>query len=154
MEFMEASATSTEIDRCSLKKEDVIITKDSETREEIAEPCVVAEDLENVICGYHLAILRPKRDVSGFFLKDALRSSDVHRQFVKMANGVTRFGLTLDSVRNALVPVPPIKEQRRIAAVFRICDREIELLTRKHDALQRQKKGLMQRLLTGRVRVK
>jgi restriction endonuclease S subunit len=46
------------------------------------------------------------------------------------------------------------KEQRRIAAVLQTCDREIELLTQKHNALQRQKKGLMQRLLTGRVRVK
>jgi type I restriction enzyme S subunit len=155
LHFMEASATIGEVGKFTLRKDDVIITKDSETREEIAEPCVVTEDLENVICGYHLAILRPMGGVvSGFFLKDVLRSSSVHRQFVKQANGVTRFGLTQAAVRNALVPVPSIEEQRKIAAVFRICDREIELFTQKRDALQRQKKGLMQRLLTGRVRVR
>jgi type I restriction enzyme S subunit len=49
--------------------------------------------------------------------------------------------------------VPSYEEQKRIASVLNACDREIELLTQKHDALQRQKKGLMQRLLTGRVRV-
>jgi type I restriction enzyme S subunit len=51
------------------------------------------------------------------------------------------------------IPLPSIEEQRRIAAVLHTCDREIELLTQKRDALQCQKKGLMQRLLTGRVRV-
>jgi type I restriction enzyme S subunit len=52
------------------------------------------------------------------------------------------------------ISLPSLEEQRRIAAVLQACDREIELLTQKRDALQRQKKGLTQRLLTGRVRVK
>jgi type I restriction enzyme S subunit len=51
------------------------------------------------------------------------------------------------------IPLPSLEEQRRIAAILQACDREIALLTQKRDALQRQKKGLMQRLLTGRVRV-
>jgi type I restriction enzyme S subunit len=153
MGFMEASATEDEVAKFALEEEDVIITKDSETREDIAAACVVVEDLENVLCGYHLAILRPRRCVSGFFLKEALLSSNVHRQFVKLANGVTRFGLTLGAVRNALIPVPPIEEQRRIADVLRTSDQEIELLEQQRESLQYQKKGLMQRLLAGRVRV-
>lgn len=52
------------------------------------------------------------------------------------------------------ISVPSLEEQHRIAATLGACVREIELLTQKCDALQRQKKGLMQRLLTGRVRVK
>ncbi len=154
MDFMEASATESEIQKCTLKKQDVIITKDSETREEIAESCVVVEDLTNVVCGYHLTILRSKKNViSGFFLKDVLSSPSVHHQFVKLANGTTRFGLTISATHKALIPVPSVAEQEKIAAVLQTCDREIELLTRKRDALQRQQKGLMQRLLTGRVRV-
>ena len=47
-----------------------------------------------------------------------------------------------------------LPEQRRIAEVLAACDRELDLLARKRDALQRQKRGLMQQLLTGRVRVK
>ncbi len=52
------------------------------------------------------------------------------------------------------VPLPPLKEQRRIVNLLDACDRELDLLARKRDALQRQKRGLMQQLLTGRVRVK
>ncbi|MCA9868154.1 MAG: restriction endonuclease subunit S, partial [Anaerolineales bacterium] len=52
------------------------------------------------------------------------------------------------------VEVPELYEQQKIAAVLRACDDEIDLLQQKLAALEQQKKGLMQRLLTGQVRVK
>ena len=58
---------------------------------------------------------------------------------------------TLYTIR---VLLPQAKEQHRVAEVLTACDRELDLLARKRDALQRQKRGLMQQLLTGRVRVK
>lgn len=51
------------------------------------------------------------------------------------------------------VVLPPLDEQKAIAAVLNTQDREIELHQKKLDALRRQKKGLMQQLLTGTVRV-
>ncbi len=47
-----------------------------------------------------------------------------------------------------------IKEQQQIAAVLSDCEKEIELLKKEKAALEQQKKGLMQKLLTGSVRVK
>ena len=52
------------------------------------------------------------------------------------------------------VVLPGIEEQRKIAPVLNEQQREIELLQQKLDALRGQKKGLMQQLLTGKVRVK
>jgi type I restriction enzyme S subunit len=52
------------------------------------------------------------------------------------------------------IGLPAIKEQQRIAAVLQACDREIKLLHQKLAALQQQKKGLMQHLLTGQIRVR
>jgi type I restriction enzyme S subunit len=52
------------------------------------------------------------------------------------------------------VVLPGIEEQRKIAPVLNEQQREVELLRQKLDALRRQKKGLMQQLLTGKVRVK
>jgi type I restriction enzyme, S subunit len=49
--------------------------------------------------------------------------------------------------------LPSLAEQRRIAAVLQACDQEIALLHEKRELLQQQKQGLMQKLLTGRVRV-
>jgi len=50
--------------------------------------------------------------------------------------------------------LPSIEEQRHIATVLQTCDTELELLQQKLAALRRQKKGLMQQLLTGKVRVR
>jgi type I restriction enzyme S subunit len=52
-----------------------------------------------------------------------------------------------------LIP-PTIEEQDRIVRVLAACDHEIELLRRQLAALKEQKRGLMQKLLTGEVRVK
>jgi type I restriction enzyme S subunit len=52
------------------------------------------------------------------------------------------------------IVLPTIFEQRKITEVLQACDSEINLYTKKLEALRRQKKGLMQRLLTGQVRVK
>jgi len=48
--------------------------------------------------------------------------------------------------------VPSEAEQIRITAVLSSCDREIELLKKKQEKLKEQKKGLMQKLLTGEIR--
>lgn len=67
--------------------------------------------------------------------------------------GGNRQGLNFEQVAAISVPLPPLAEQRRIAAVFAACDREIELLQQKRNLLRQQKQGLMQQLLTGQRRV-
>lgn len=57
-------------------------------------------------------------------------------------------------LRTYRLGLPPIDEQKRITAVLQACDHELDLLHQKLAALRQQKKGLMQRLLTGRVRVR
>lgn len=52
------------------------------------------------------------------------------------------------------IPVPSLGEQKRIVAVLSEADKEIELLKQQIAALKDQKKGLMQKLLTGEIRVK
>ncbi|MDD2237392.1 MAG: restriction endonuclease subunit S [Kiritimatiellae bacterium] len=49
--------------------------------------------------------------------------------------------------------LPTLKEQKAIAAVLETADEEIRLLEAERDALAEQKKGLMQKLLTGEVRL-
>jgi type I restriction enzyme S subunit len=47
------------------------------------------------------------------------------------------------------VPVPPIEDQRRIGAALTTAKHELSLLDEEIEALTRQKRGLMQKLLTG-----
>lgn len=116
LEFMEATATKQEIDRFSLLPGDILITKDSESWDDIAIPALVSEPLKNVLCGYHLSHIRPNDElIIGRYLFWLLSSETINRQFQVSANGVTRFGLPKYYIDNAILLVPPLDEQVAIA---------------------------------------
>ena len=58
--FMSASATKDQIETFELKAGDVLMTKDSETPNDIGIPAYVPSELAGVVCGYHLSLIRPK----------------------------------------------------------------------------------------------
>jgi len=155
IEFMRATASQPEISKYRLVRGDVLLTKDSETSEDIASTAVLMEDIDDLICGYHLAILRPDKDmVNPVFLSKHLSFGKAHKHFVTHANGVTRYGLSLSSIINTPVCLPCIEEQRKIADMIMKIDREITTYSQKLEMYAHQKKGLMQKLLTGDIRVK
>ena len=53
------SCKESEFAKFALRKGDVIITKDSETPDDIGVPTYVKDDLDHVVCGYHLTMIRP-----------------------------------------------------------------------------------------------
>jgi type I restriction enzyme S subunit len=115
LDFMIATADDREIARFKVRKGDVLATKDSEEASDIAIPALVAEELSDVICGYHLALIRPRsKRITGEFLAWLHRSKQFRAQYEANAIGVTRFGLSQYAFRSALIPVPPIDEQHRI----------------------------------------
>lgn len=113
--FMKATASPHEIARFALRKGDVLMTKDSETPDDIGVPAWVSEDISGVVCGYHLALLRPRGAVAvGSFIYRALCAPHVANQFRVAAAGVTRFGLAKRDIQTAVIAVPPIAEQLNI----------------------------------------
>ena len=139
LDFMNATATPDQVRRFRLRVGDVVITKDSESWTDIAVPAVVAEDLADVLCGYHLAHIRPAPGLDGRFLARQFAAIGARDQFHVAANGITRFGLGGDVIRGSVFAVPPIDEQRAIAAFL---DRE----TAKIDALVARKERLIELL--------
>lgn len=115
IDFMEATADLREIEKFQIRRGDVLATKDSEEADDIAIPALVAEDLPGVICGYHLALIRPRSiRITGEFIAWLHRSKQFRAQYEAKAVGVTRFGLSQYTFRSALIPVPPMPEQLRI----------------------------------------
>ncbi len=155
IDFMWATASDTEIEKFALKLGDVIITKDSEAPDDIGIPTVVIDNLDDVICGYHLALIRPdSTQADSIFLAKEIAHERVSNQLSRLANGVTRFGLTSSSVKKVKIWLPQIAEQKHISSILIACDHSIELLRIKKIALEKQKRGLMQKLLTGEIRMK
>ena len=115
MKLMRASATKDEIVRFHLVPGDVLITKDSEAWNDIAVPALVVESADNLVSGYHLALLRPFANLlTGGYLLRAIQSSGVKSQFHVQANGVTRYGLSQGAIKSVRLPVPPVVEQTAI----------------------------------------
>ncbi len=137
MSFMEATASDREIAKCALSSGDVIITKDSEQYDDIAVPAFVMDDVPDLVCGYHLAILRPDAArIDGRYLFYALSAHDTQTQFHHFANGVTRFGLRKADIGLVEIPWPCLKEQRAIARVLGALDDKIELNRRMNETLE------------------
>lgn len=145
--FMEATASSDEINNFTIKKGDVLITKDSEEWDDIAVPAYVKFDIPNVLCGYHLALVRPnEKIIVGEYLFRSFQTHGINDQFRVAANGITRYGIGKFWIDSALFPVPSFREQHAIAAfldretaridaLIEKKERQIELLQEKRAAL-------------------
>ena len=123
--FMRATASTDEVERFRLKRGDVLITKDSETWDDIGVPALVTESADDLVCGYHLALLRPSKEILGAYLARALQTGGVARQFHVRANGVTRYGLTQAGIQSVQVPLPPPDEQAAIVGYLDADDQRI-----------------------------
>ena len=145
MDFMAATATEKEILNCSLVMGDVIITKDSEKHDDIGIPALVREDIPDLVCGYHLTILRPNSSVvDGAYLFYALSAGYAQRQFHSYANGITRFGLRKADIGLVEIPLPPLSEQRSIAHILGALDDKIELNRRTNETLEAMTRAVFQ----------
>ncbi len=140
MELMETTATAEEIKKFHLEVDDVVITKDSEEWDDIAISALVVKTEPNMVCGYHLAIIRPiENKLIGKYLARQFQSSAINHQFQIAATGVTRYGLPKSAIGEAIIPLPPLPEQQAIAAFL---DRE----TGRIDALIAKKERLLELL--------
>ena len=157
MEFMPATGTDREIENCTLYTGDVVITKDSETDDDIGVPALVRENMPDLVCGYHLAILRPNPSkVDGTYLFYALGLTEAQHQFHSYANGITRFGLRKTDIGLVEIPLPTLPEQRDIAHILGTLDDKIELNRRMNQTLEAMARGIFQDWFVdfGPVRVK
>lgn len=153
MELMRTTASKAEIAKFHLDIDDVLITKDSESWDDIAIPALVVETAENLLCGYHLAIIRAEmKKMSGRFLFRCFQSKEIRLQLELVSTGVTRFGLPKEEIGKLLLPVPSISEQNRIAGFL---DRETaridELVAEKEKMLallEEKRSALISRTVT------
>jgi len=137
LELMMATATEGEIEKFHLEVGDVVITKDSESWDDIAIPAYVEATADDFVCGYHLAFIRPNSAMlDGRFLFRCIQSRPVALQLELEATGVTRYGLPKGAIGNALLPLPPLEIQRLIADYL---DRE----TTRIDALVAEKERMV-----------
>ena len=159
MAFMAGTATVDEVQRFRLAPGDVLITKDSEAWNDIGVPAFVQEVDDDVVSGYHLALLRPRAGcVDGEFLFRAMESRGVGYQLHVRANGVTRYGLSHEAIKAVRLPVPPLEEQGAIVRFLDHADRRIRRYIRAKEkliaVLEEQKQVVIHEAVTGGIDVR
>lgn len=135
---------------------DILFTVSSETATEAGMVSVYlnesSEDVYlNSFCfGVRLQtldILNPR------FASFLLRFDDFRKEVFKLAQGSTRYNISKSGILNIKFKIPTLEEQLSITKILESTEKEIEIEKQKLDQLKEQKKALMQKLLTGKVRL-
>ncbi|MBO8169195.1 MAG: restriction endonuclease subunit S [Thermoanaerobacteraceae bacterium] len=138
-----------------VEKGDLFFNTSSETPEEIGMCAVLLDDIKdlylNSFCfGYRL---NKASECDPLFLVYFFRSEYGRQLFYSLAQGSTRYNLSKDSFNKLEILCPNFEEQNAIAQVLSEMDSEIEALENKLEKYKAIKQGMMQELLTGRIRL-
>jgi len=147
------SLSKSAINAFSVQYGDIVFNRTSETQEEVGLSAVYW-DAEPVVFGGFVIRGRPKSDVLDVgYSGDALRAPIIRSQVIAKGQGAIRSNVGQADLRQVLAPLPPLPEQRAIAAALS----DVDALISAQDALIAKKRDLkqaaMQELLTGKQRL-
>lgn len=134
-----------------LKRGDILFAGSGETKEEIGKCVAFIDDFE-AYAGGDIVILRP-RGVDSRFLGYALNTPEVNRQKANFGQGDAVVHISAAALGSVTVRMPPLDEQVAIGAVLADMDTELAALEARREKTRQLKQGMMQALLTGRIRL-
>ncbi|MGB9628025.1 MAG: restriction endonuclease subunit S [Thermodesulfobacteriota bacterium] len=114
---------------------------------------IIPKEFHNQICSTGFAVLSCKQKIIPLYLLYSLFSNKVINQCNKMMVGGQYPALNSSQLEKIKLSLPPLDEQQKIAEIFCMVDKRLELLRKRKERLERVKKGLMEDLLTGKKRV-
>lgn len=136
--------------RCDVKFGDLLLTKDGANTGNAAINSLGEEF--SLLSSVAFLRFDENRNAARYFLQQILSGPGQRRIKDAMSgNAITR--LTLEKIRNLRFPVPPLPEQRAIAAALSDVDALIEALDRLIAKKRGVKQAVMQQLLTGKTRL-
>ena len=116
----------------------------------IGKVAVIDKDNTYVLSDH---IFRIKTIENSNFLAYLINSDLINKKIRREVSGTAQLGLSKRTIENLKIKLPNLKEQQKISEVLMACDDEINLLNLKLENLKKQKQGLMQKLLSGKVRI-
>jgi type I restriction enzyme S subunit len=108
----------------------------------------------NGICSTDLLVLKPKNNVIKEFLIYVLHSTDFIKHAIATTTGTNHPRTSWTAISKFKFGLPEHSEQQNIANILSTIDRKLELEKKEKVRLERIKRGLMDLLLTGKIRVK
>jgi type I restriction enzyme, S subunit len=138
-----------------LKEGDLIIADASEDLAGSGSS-ILLKNVKNkkIVAGLHTIVLRIKdEEISPDFIKYLTSINSVKIQIISYVTGSKVYGLGKTPCKYIRVPFPKLPEQQKIAGILSNLDEQIITQTKYQENLKKVKKSLIQKLLTGEVRV-
>lgn len=137
------------------QKGDLFFNGSSETPEEVGMCSVLLDDIPNLYLNSFCFGFRLNKDSRciGLYLSYYFRSNEGRKLFYSMAQGATRYNLSKSNFNKLELRLPSPEEQTRIATILSHMDAEIAALEAKLEKYKKVKLGMMQNLLTGKIRL-
>ncbi|HHJ1481480.1 TPA: restriction endonuclease subunit S [Pseudomonas aeruginosa] len=144
------SRTNNELAGCLSKENDVLMPTSDVTPRGLAKASCIS--VNDVVLGGDILVIRPNlNSVNGSFLSYVIRHDE--DQVLKLVSGSTVFHLYGADMKKFEFMTPPIEEQNAITATLSDMDNELAALETRRSKAQQLKQGMMQELLTGRIRL-
>jgi type I restriction enzyme S subunit len=140
----------------SLLEEGDVVFVDASEDDEGASKHVVIENLDGIpfISGLHTIVAKSKRPkLLNIYRRYCFQSAEIRDQFRFFVVGTKVSGISKSNIANIVLQVPTPPEQSAIATVLSVMDAEIDALEAKLAKVSNLKQGMMQELLTGRIRL-
>ena len=131
---------------------DLLFAASGETAEEIGK-CVAYLAEGPAFAGGDIVALRPADDCDSLYLGCLLNTPEIARQKSRLGQGHPVAHIGARALGQVVISLPPLPEQRAIAAVLSDMDAEINALEARREKVAAIKQGMMQELLTGRTRL-
>ena len=149
------SATSEQITRCNVREGDIFFTPSSEMPFDIAMSAVAIENIPDACYSYHIIRLRLHEKWDIKFCAYAFKTGAFLSQAARICEGSgIRYVITQARFRHLIISYPQDRrEQTAIATILSDMDEEITALEEKLSKYRQIKQGMMQELLTGRIRL-
>lgn len=106
-------------------------------------------------CIKNVGLFKPNKDrVLPHYLYSYFQTAVFQDEIRKTLDGGIQKFLSLGALRSLKIPLPDLVEQARISELLSECRAIVDLMNKRQMLMTKQKQGLMQKLLTGKVRVK
>ena len=144
------------VEQLSLLKEGDLIIADVSEDYEGSGASVLLKNIKNkkIVSGLHTFALRTDdKQIAIDFRTHITLGKFIKRQIISYVTGTSVYGLSKNNLKKITICLPKIKEQEKIGSILSNVDETINDLELKKTTIQNLKKGLMQKLLTGQLRV-
>ncbi len=145
----------------NIVRDDMILKNGDIIFSDTAEDYTVGKAVEllnicdkKIVSGLHTIPCRPNKNFDSKWLGYFCNFTLYHNQLLPLATGTKVTSISKSSIRNTFIIIPPLPQQQKIADILSTQDKVIELKEKLIAEKQKQKKYLMQNLLTGKKRLK